>query len=116
MPNQLSKTGWVELLLWLLRLRRRIVVVGFSMKPTLQEGDELLIAQRKSLRVGDIVVLKHRTEPAITIIKRVTRLGDGGSVWIEGDNPDESTDSRQFGEINRNELTGVVTSRLHRNP
>jgi nickel-type superoxide dismutase maturation protease len=113
-PNQLVKTGWVELFFWLLRLRQRIVVVGFSMMPTLQEGDELLIAHRKKLLLGDIVVLAHPRDSSITIIKRVKRLENDGAVWIEGDNPDESTDSRQFGIVGNGEITGVVTSRLHR--
>ena len=116
MPNQLVKTGWVELFFWLLRLRQRIVVVGLSMMPTLQEGDELLIAHRKKLLLGDIVVLAHPGDSSITIIKRVKRLENDGAVWIEGDNPDESTDSRQFGIVGSGEITGVVTSRLHRKP
>ena len=111
-PDQLARTGWVELLLWMLGLRRRVAVVGQSMKPTIDEGDELLIAQRKSVRVGDIVVLEHPRDSDTVILKRVKRLDEGGVVWIEGDNPDESTDSRQFGQVRRSELTGVVSSRL----
>jgi hypothetical protein len=60
MTNSLSESSYQELLLWLLRRRKGFKVVGNSMLPLLQPGEEILIdlnAYREIVpQVGDIVV------------------------------------------------------------
>ena len=41
------------------------------------------------------------------MIKRL-RWSDANGFWLEGDNPDKSTDSRQLGWIDPDNLIGVV--------
>jgi type IV secretory pathway protease TraF len=41
-------------------------------------------------------------------MKRVVRIEDRGGVWLEGDNPAESTDSRHFGPVSPDEIFGLV--------
>ena len=43
MGDELADSNFKEIVLWLLRLRRRFRVTGASMFPLLSEGDEVLI-------------------------------------------------------------------------
>lgn len=90
---------------------QRYRVEGDSMLPTLKNGDMVLVKLTENLQIGDIVVAKHpyRTTP---IIKRITDFSTGGKLFLSGDNPDESSDSRVFGEIDKNDVLGKVICRL----
>jgi hypothetical protein len=44
-------------------------------------------------KAGDVVILEHA---GLEKIKRIASIGDG-RVYVLGDQPAESTDSRQFG-------------------
>ena len=96
----------------------RVEVTGASMRPTLEPGDWVLgvAAGRRGLRRGDVVVLEHPERPGFEMVKRVTRvagnagpdgrpLGDG-EVWVEGDDPERSTDSRHFGPVSGADVRG----------
>ena len=86
----------------MLMIRR---IVGDSMLPGLYPGT-LVFGLRwpKRLKVGQVVILRHRgTEK----IKRITRL-DHRQVFVEGDNPGYSTDSRQFGWLDEPAIRAVV--------
>ncbi len=111
----LESSNW-ELLLWLLRKRKRFRVTGNSMLPLLQPGEEILVnlsAYQKSFpEVGDIVVANHPNRPNFQIVKRVTLVNEDGNCFLIGDNPTESTDSRSFGTVNPNNILGKVTSRF----
>ena len=111
----LESSNW-ELLLWLLRKRKRFRVTGNSMLPLLQPGEEILVnlsAYQKSFpEVGDIVVANHPNRPNFQIVKRVTLVNEDGNCFLIGDNPTESTDSRSFGTVNPNKILGKVTSRF----
>lgn len=82
---------------------RRWEVSGRSMLPALEPGDWLIVEPigpgGRPVRAGDIVLARDPREPARTLVKRVVRLEDGGLAWLEGDNPAESTDSREFGLV-----------------
>lgn len=80
--------------------RRRLLIVrrvrGRSMMPYLNPG-QIVIGHGfyRQIRPRDIVIIDHdNTEK----IKRVVEIRDG-SVFVVGDNPAESTDSRQFGVL-----------------
>jgi signal peptidase I len=97
----------------------RVEINGPSMEPSLREGDwALTIPLGHSPRVGDVLVVEHPTRPGFEMVKRVV-AGPGGTTrggrelaldewWVEGDRPEESTDSRQFGPLRREHMKGRV--------
>jgi nickel-type superoxide dismutase maturation protease len=117
-PGELNESNWRELLLWLLRFRRRFRVTGSSMLPLLQPGDEVLVdphAYKQIVpQVGDIVVSRHPYRVDVRLVKRVTAILSDGRCVLEGDNPSDSTDSRSFGAVTLQHILGRVVSRLPR--
>lgn len=111
--TNLPQTGYRELLLWLLRRRKRFKITGKSMVPMLHPGDEILIdpfAYLKSLpKVGDIVVATHPQKDRLFIVKRIAAIDSHDKCFLTGDNLAVSTDSRQWGAIAVTELIGKVT-------
>lgn len=78
--------------------RSRIVVRGWSMTPTLLPGDVVLTLPTGAglLRAGQVVVLRDPAAADHLVIKRIhERCGD--QVYVLGDDPDHSTDSRVWG-------------------
>jgi nickel-type superoxide dismutase maturation protease len=111
-------SGW-EFGLWLVRRRQRFRVEGRSMLPLLQPGEEVLVNpwayQRRSPQVGEIAIVQHPQRPALHMVKRVGEIlptPTGDEFWVYGENPGESTDSRQFGPVVRSHLLGRVTCRF----
>ena len=95
----------------------RVTVAGGSMRPTFEPGDWLVATRRGRVRVGSIVVIEHPGRPGFELVKRVAHARDGasepapGELWVVGDDPDASTDSRAFGPIRRDAVRGVVRFR-----
>ncbi len=99
---------------------RTIAVSGNSMSPTYKDGDWLLFRRLGKVHmnsarrlVGKVVVIERESNPGVLLIKRVTRVDENG-FWVEGDNKESSTDSRSWGVIAQNELTGRVLFRYYR--
>jgi|SRR5579885_2755252 len=71
-------------------------IEGTSMWPTLVPG-RLVVGRRwfSHVRPGDVIIFRHQ---GLEKIKRVQRV-EAGQVFVVGDNPDTSTDSRHFGWI-----------------
>jgi nickel-type superoxide dismutase maturation protease len=98
----------------------RLAVVGDSMVPTLFDGDWLLVHWRKlssrQLRAierkgfGIIVVVEQESRPGLLQIKRATSV-KGDLIWVLGDNPSASTDSRHFGALKHREIIGYLLFR-----
>lgn len=78
-------------------------VGGSSMKPTLEPGS-LVVALKRPTKVGDIVIARRGNKD---IIKRVKRV-DGNSHYLIGDNSEESTDSRHYGNIAKSDILGTI--------
>lgn len=88
------------------------------MAPTLEAGDWALATVGGRVRAGDLVVLVHPAHPGLEMVKRVRCLPgetapDGATLgpdayWVEGDDPDRSTDSRHFGPVDASALRGRV--------
>lgn len=80
-----------------------------SMEPSCREGDFVLVNRMSYLfsrpKVGQLVVLKDPESPARRIIKRIITVKDS-FLWVEGDNKEESRDSRNFGWISSKALVG----------
>jgi signal peptidase I len=87
----------------------RVEVRGPSMAPTLRDGDWALAVAPGRVRRGDVVMLEHPVHPGVELVKRVRGVeGDlapdggvlgAGEVWVEGDRPERSSDSRAFGPV-----------------
>lgn len=88
------------------------------MRPALEPGDWAVAVAVARIGRGDVVVLEHPDRPGYEMVKRVRSIpGDvapDGTVlaadafWVEGDAPDESTDSRTFGPVQRSSVKGRV--------
>ncbi len=84
------------------------------MQPTLQPGDRVLVRRLGSnhtLGVGSVLVTWHPQRSNLRLIKRLNRV-DSTGLWLLGDNPAESTDSRQLGPVATSLLIGEVVVRL----
>jgi phage repressor protein C with HTH and peptisase S24 domain len=84
-------------------------VSGRSMRPTLLEGDRLLVQHGAAPRVGGLVVV--RLPDGVVAVKRVgSRQPDGW--WVERDNPAEGVDSWTVGAIPEPDVLAVVRARV----
>ncbi len=83
---------------------RKFVVRDDSMLPTLGPGDMVLTNKWAPVSSGNVVVAKlgHRL-----LLKRVSRVRSG-EVFLLGDNPEHSQDSRQLGWVPRRDVLGTV--------
>lgn len=111
----------------LLAVRAALQVVGVrgdSMTPTYRHGDQLLVLRRgfrRRVRVGAVVVCLpppgvvvpdgERVASSQLIVKRVAGLPDG-RLYVLGDAPPHSMDSRMFGPLTPDLVRGVVVRRL----
>ncbi len=106
------------------------VVLGPSMRPTLEAGDRVVVDlwtyRRRPPRPGEVVLLDGPGE--VPLVKRVTSgplardrvpasspfgRAEANEDWfvVRGDNEAESTDSRQFGPVPRHRFRGRVLFR-----
>jgi nickel-type superoxide dismutase maturation protease len=93
----------------------RVVVEGGSMEPTLYAGERLLIRGKllggaSRIVRGDIAVVPDPREPSRLLVKRVGSVV-ADRLYLVGDNPEASTDSRVFGAVERDAILGRVISR-----
>jgi signal peptidase I len=96
----------------------RVEIAGGSMRPSLEPGDWALAVATGRVRRGDVVVVEHPGRRGLEMVKRVVavpgdrapdgRILGGDEYWVEGDAPDESTDSRTFGPVGRGLFRGDV--------
>jgi len=93
------------------------------MEPTLEPGDRLYVDSRayreRPPARGELVVARENESPRRFLVKRVVflagetpRSGDPpvppGFVYLLGDNPEVSRDSRKFGPVPLRSLVGRV--------
>jgi len=93
-----------------MRMARRLVVEGDSMRPTLLAGDRVVAVGWGRVQVGDLVAVRDPREPARVLVKRVMGV-DAAGLHLRGDDEDHSTDSRHFGPVARSLLLGRVVYR-----
>jgi nickel-type superoxide dismutase maturation protease len=104
-----KSTLFVEILLWVLGRRKRFVVSGASMEPNFFDGQTILIQRgNRNIQVDD-VVLCHHPYQELVLVKRVKQI-EGDYLFLVGDNPSQSTDSRHFGMVEREQIIGTVTA------
>lgn len=81
-------------------------VVGTSMSPTLRAGQIVIATGRFGyVHAGDIVIIDHDGREKI---KRVSHVDPDKGIYVLGDNPGESTDSRSFGWIDHEDIIAKV--------
>lgn len=86
-------------------------IVGPSMEPTLRNGEVHVVRRGARVRVGDVVVVRHPRRPELLTVKRIVR-GETQGWWVEGDNPEHSSDSREFGPVSVDSIVGVLMFRV----
>lgn len=99
------------------RAVRRVEVVGDSMTPTLLPGDRIVVVgipwfRQPWPRPGSVVTVRDPREPSRILVKRVANVRpDAGTIEVEGDARDASTDSRSFGPLPRSSIVGRAVYR-----
>lgn len=84
---------------------------GDSMAPTLENGQFILMdPEPPSISEGDVVICHHPGQD-LEMVKRVVIIEEG-RFFVQGDNKERSSDSRQFGWLTREHIVGVVVSKL----
>eukprot|EP00182_Erythrolobus_australicus_P005292 CAMPEP_0185840154 /NCGR_PEP_ID=MMETSP1353-20130828/15757_1 /TAXON_ID=1077150 /ORGANISM="Erythrolobus australicus, Strain CCMP3124" /LENGTH=177 /DNA_ID=CAMNT_0028539437 /DNA_START=32 /DNA_END=565 /DNA_ORIENTATION=- len=104
--------------------------MGPSMEPVIHAaGDVVVIDKLHTLRhgvsAGEIVVLRSPLDHRVHVCKRVVatagqpvpgrhgQVVPRGMVWVEGDNKQNSTDSRSYGAVPAALVLGRVTYRVY---
>lgn len=82
------------------------------MLPTLKPGQDVLCFNWAYIfskpKKGDIVIVQSvKCKVKSEIVKRIQKV-KGSKVYLIGDNKKESTDSRDFGPIDKSEIIGKV--------
>ena len=83
-----------------------------SMEPKLKPGDYVLVNklayvfQKPAKR--DVIIFRHPKEKNKFLIKRIASITDSGEYFVVGDNKNQSSDSRNFGNIKKNLIIGKV--------
>jgi len=81
------------------------------MLPTLNDEDWVVYHNqwRADALRQQVVVCEHPYKNTL-LIKRVDHLSKDGRVFLVGDSPRDSTDSRSFGTVSLRKIKGVVCS------
>lgn len=74
------------------------------MAPNYWHGQIVIALKFTRPKVGDVVIARHNK---LELIKRVDQL-EQDQVYLLGDNPEESVDSREYGWLPVTSVIGVV--------
>ena len=110
--KELRRASFYEMTQVFFGSRFKYICEGTSMNPTLKDGEVVLVDRGAEIEVGDIVVARHPIEQTSEVVKRVERINDRGHYFLVGDNLEDSTDSRHYGAVTREYITGKVVARL----
>lgn len=96
-----------------------IRINGESMLPTFKHGQYRIVDKRYNAEnIGDLTVAEELTDrvfiiwspDGLPIVKRLTYISRTKvfNYWFEGDNPEKSMDSRQYGFLEEEGFVGEV--------
>lgn len=88
------------------------------MRPTLFDGDRLLVAHGRVPRAGGLVVARFADGTVVVkraVERRTTRTGAPG-WWLLSDDPEVGVDSRHRGVVPDDDVLGVVVGRVWPRP
>jgi len=74
------------------------------MLPTLRDGQVVVAHHVRDFKPGQVVVAHVGTREVIKRISSVNR----GQIFLEGDNKNYSTDSREYGSVVDTKIEGTV--------
>ena len=85
-----------------------VTIRGNSMEPALLDGDNVIFEefQDQRLEVGDVVLCQHPFNGK-NIVKRIKRITKNNRLFVRGDNPLYSSDSRSFGPLSFSKIIGL---------
>lgn len=88
----------------------RYKIQGKSMEPTFKEDQIVLASSIPYLfskpKVGDIVIAKDPRTGRLLLKRIISKTT--GTYFIEGDNKERSTDSRNFGFLSRSSIIAKI--------
>jgi len=89
-------------------LLSRFKITGHSMEPFLLNSQTVLASSIPFIfskpKVGDVVVFRYQNKH---FIKRISKI-KGDSLFLKGDNKEDSLDSKKFGWIDRKNIFGKI--------
>jgi len=74
------------------------------MYPALRQGQVVVCSSLHGLRKNRVVIIRHDDKEKV---KRLDSIKDE-KITVVGDNQDQSTDSRDFGKLEKRQIIGVV--------
>ena len=94
-------------------LLSKLKISGHSMEPSFRNGDKVLASfipyLFKKLQINDVVVFQDNKNNIF--IKRIKKIKDK-KFFVEGDNKNDSLDSRRLGYINKYQILGKIIAKL----
>ena len=87
----------------------KVKIDGDSMNPSMNHGDEFIFEKylNQKICLGDILLFSHPYLKKKNLVKRVTKIKEGDLFFLEGDNPNYSSDSRSFGFIKKDKIIAI---------
>ncbi|WP_145793202.1 nickel-type superoxide dismutase maturation protease [Kitasatospora atroaurantiaca] len=92
-----------------------IDVVGPSMRPSLHDGDHVLVRYGARIRPGAVVLFRHPLRQDLLVVKRAAERRPRG-WWLLSDNQGVHTDSREYGPVPDELVLGRVLLRIRPRP
>lgn len=107
--------GIVLVLLLVLLFFPLVQICGYSMFPTLSDGEFYLsrrVFRKQKCKVGKIYVYKppYASDKERFVIKRLAHIQDGKYFFL-GDNADDSYDSRYYGYVDSKNVIAELIKR-----
>jgi inner membrane protease subunit 1 len=126
----------IRVIFWILFVNEYLfdlcILEGESMLPTFSAFGEIVLMEKISqrfnlLKKGDIICVLNPINPDMKLCKRIlanenevyktTKYENlikvpSNHIWVEGDNKDNSLDSRKFGPITKNLVQGKIIMRI----
>ena len=109
-----GRTSWFRGLISVPKALSRYVARGRSMETAYRDGDLLLVFAVRAAdgpKVGQAVMARDPRDPSRILLKRVDAIDKQAGIWLLGDNPEFSTDSRTFGFVSPHDIIGRVIFR-----